>query len=197
MKLWLTTGVTYSCSSILENERLEDLHLNIERGNHKSANLDPTLLTKTMRDEVLRGWQLILPTAVIVQIPGAIVSPMGIVHQETINEQGNPEDKTRTTHDLSFNPVKDTVRSVNARVDPSKLSSCKFGRALHRYIVRIVELRIVHPQESILQTKVDWKAAYRRMHHSAATALVAMVTIGHLTYIFLSLTFEGSPNPSC
>ena len=44
-----------------------------------------------MQDEVLRGWQLTIPIDSVTEIKGTIMSPIGIVEQETINEKGNPK----------------------------------------------------------------------------------------------------------
>lgn len=45
--------------------------------------------------------------------PGAVVSPMGVVHQESIDEQEHPVPKDHTMHDQSFSPVTGTKHSVN------------------------------------------------------------------------------------
>jgi hypothetical protein len=121
-----------------------------------------------MKSEVVHGWQLPLPPAVALLIPGAIIAPMGLVEQATINEQGEIVDKLRLTHDQSFNPIKGTHRSVNARVNPLRLTTpCMFGRSLLRHIHQIVALRHRHPTKTILQSKVDWKSTYRCLHNNS------------------------------
>ena len=119
------------------------------------------MVRNAMQDEVQRGWQLIIPLDSVTHIKGAIMSPLGIVEQETIDEHGKYKTKHRITHDQSFNPIPETKRSVNDRVIHHVLTPCNYGRALLRYITRIVELRTVQPTTHIFQTKVDWKAAYR------------------------------------
>jgi hypothetical protein len=118
------------------------------------------------------------------------------VAQATINERGEIVDKLRVTHDQSFNPVKGTRRSVNDRVDWALLTPCMFGRALLRHIYQIVALRHRHPTEIILQSKVDWKSAYRRLHNAPSTAVSAMVIVACFLLAALRLTFGGAPNPS-
>jgi hypothetical protein len=168
----------------------------IARGNHQSAKQRAPTLEKMMRSEVAHGWQLPLPASAARDIPQAVVAPMGLVEQATINERGEIVDKLRVTHDQSFNPVKGTRRSVNDRVQRDLLTPCMFGRALLRHIHQIVALRNRHPTEIILQSKVDWKSAYRRLHNAPATAVAAMVLVGNFLLVALRLTFGGAPNPS-
>jgi hypothetical protein len=59
-----------------------------------------------MKLEVHHGWQLPLPPAAVHTIPDAIVAPMGLVEQATINESGKIVDKLRVTHDQSYNLIK-------------------------------------------------------------------------------------------
>jgi hypothetical protein len=193
---WLTTGVTFPSVPIAEDARLEDLHAMIARGNHQSAKQRAPTLEKMMRSEVRHGWQLPLPPAAALLIPGAIVAPMGLIEQATINELGEIIDKLRVTHDQSYNPIKRTRRSVNDRVHRDLLTPCMFGRSLLRHIHQIVALRHRYPTEPILQSKVDWKSAYRRLHNAIATAIAAMVLVGNFLLIALRLTFGGAPNPS-
>jgi hypothetical protein len=193
---WLTTGVTFPSSALSEEDRLTDLATMIARGNHQSAKQRAPTLEKMMRAEVTHGWQLPLPPSAATQIPDAVVAPMGLVEQATINKLGEIVDKLRVTHDQSFNPVKGTRRSVNNRVHRDRLTQCMFGRALLHHVHQIVALRHHHPKETILQSKVDWKSAYRRLHNAPATAVSAMVIVGSFLLIALRLTFGGAPNPS-
>jgi hypothetical protein len=188
--------VTFPSSPIPEDQRLVDLATMIARGNHQSAKQRAPTLEKMMRSEVQHGWQLPLPPSAAQHIPDAIIAPMGLVEQATINELGEIVDKLRVTHDQSFNPVKGTRRSVNDRVHRDRLTQCMFGRALLRHVHQIVALRHRHPAEIILQSKVDWKSAYRRLHNAPATAVSAMVLVGRFLLVALRLTFGGAPNPS-
>jgi hypothetical protein len=192
----LTSGVTFPSTDIPEQQRLEDLHAMIARGNHQSAKQRAPTLERMMKSEVLHGWQLPLPPSAALQIPHAVAAPMGLIEQATINKRGEIVDKLRVTHDQSFNPVKGTRRSVNDRVHRDLLTPCMFGRALLRHIHQIVALRRRHPTTVILQSKVDWKSAYRRLHNAPATAVSAMVFVGQFLLVALRLTFGGAPNPS-
>jgi hypothetical protein len=193
---WLSSGVTFPSTPLPEADRLTDLHAMLARGNHQSAKQRAPTLEKMMKAEVGHGWQLPLPPAAALLIPGAVIAPMGLVEQATINERGEIVDKLRVTHDQSFNPVRGTHRSVNDRVDRTLLTPCMFGRALLRHIHQIVALRHRHPAEIILQSKVDWKSAYRRLHNAPSTAVSSMVVVGCFLLVALRLTFGGAPNPS-
>ena len=71
-----------------------------------------------------------------------------------------------------------------------------FDCALLRHVHQIVAIRHRYPNESILQSKVDVKSPYRRLHNATATAVAAMVLVGGYLLVALCLTFGGSPNPS-
>jgi hypothetical protein len=93
--------------------------------------------------------------------------------------------------------VPGTLRSVNDRVQRSHLTPCRYGSALLRYIHFIVQLRLHHPcEESIFQTKVDWKAAYRYFHLAVTLVMQSGVFIADFLLLALQLTFGGAANPS-
>jgi hypothetical protein len=114
-----------------------------------------------LMDEVSRGWQLILPREAVLQIPNAVLAPLGLVKQDTINEFGEIVPKWRLIHDQSFNVIKGTSHSVNDRLITDDLTPCRYGKALNWHIHFIIGLRSRHPTARILQVKVDWKSAYR------------------------------------
>jgi hypothetical protein len=87
-------------------------------------------------DEVRYGWQLVLPAESVHVIPGTIVSPLGLVKQNTINEHGETTTKWRLTHDQSFKFQSGT--SVNSRVRKEKLANCMYGSALRRFLHAVV-----------------------------------------------------------
>jgi hypothetical protein len=104
-------------------------------------------------------------------LPRAVLAPLGLVEQDTINEFGEIVPKWQLTHDQSFNVIKQTSRSVNDRLITEDLTPCIYGKALHHHIHFVAGLRKRHPTTRILQMKVDWKSAYRRLHNSAETAI--------------------------
>ena len=150
-----------------------------------------------LKDEVSRGWQLLLPKEAALELPGCELAPLGVVSQWTIGADGTRQPKLRLTHDQSFNATRGEQRSVNDRVLADELTPARFGRALLRLLHYICLLRWQFPGERLLLTKVDWcKSAYRRIHLQAMTALKACTVIAGILLVALRLTFGGAPNPS-
>jgi hypothetical protein len=181
---------------IAETDRLQDLRLMLARGNHKSALDNIDKVTSMLQDEVHHMWQLPLPPRAALELPGAVIAPVGLADQLTINEHGEIVPKQRLTHDQSYNVVPGTKRSVNDRIDFESLTPCRYGHALLRFIHVIISLRLLHPCHPILLTKVDLKSAYRRLHYTAAMAVQACVLVCNLLLVALRLTFGGAANPS-
>ena len=130
------------------------------------------------------------------KIPGLSVAPVGLAFQDTIDESGNIIPKQRLTHDQTFELVAGHTASFNHRLRLDELTPLTYGHALLRYVHHIVNLRRQHPNRRILQTKVDWKAAYRRLHNCASVAVQSCVWLGGFILVALRLTFGGAQNPS-
>lgn len=182
---WLTEGVEHPLRPTPEHDRLEDLHSNFQRGNHQSASFNIERLTNMLKDEVTRGWQPLLPCEAALHLPQAALAPLGLVEQDPINEFGKIAPKWCLTHDQSFNVIQGTSRSVNDRLIMDDLVPCRRGRALIRHIHAIVGVRQRNPALRILQTKADWKSAYRCLHYNIGTAIQLMVTIGSYAFVVL------------
>ena len=151
----------------------------------------PDAVQSLLQTEVLQGWQLPLPRHLISQLPGVVIAPLGMVSQSNINARGEIVPKHRLTHDQSFEFTPGT--SVNSRVITEELTLCCYGTALRRFIHYIVERRHCHPKTRILITKLDVKAAYRRLHFASPTAAQAVVIFIQLALLALQLTFGGAP----
>ncbi len=100
------------------------------------------------------------------------------------------------THNQSWKWQSET--SVNSRVDEEKLVPCYFGRALKRIINWCVAARRRFPGKRILATKLDVKAAFRRCHLNASTAVQTCTQLPELclALMMLRLSFGGAPCPS-
>jgi hypothetical protein len=85
-----------------------------------------------LKDEGEHSWQLLLPHA--------ILSSMGIVEQETINEYGEIIPKWWLTHDMSFDIVNSTYQSVNHWVICEELTPSQYGTAILHHIHFIFHL---------------------------------------------------------
>jgi hypothetical protein len=209
----LTEGFTMPLAELPEVDRVQDVLEAIRYGNHKSTQKNPGVVWEMLKEEVERGWQLVLPCSSIPVIPGTIVSPLGLVSQNTINELGQTITKWRLTHDQSFKFQSKT--SVNSRVRKEKLARCMYGTALRRFIHAIVHYRRRFGEVPLLMAKFDLKSAYRRAHFSGVSALQSIATSvglsesdeGHqgevdcrgreeLAFVSLRFTFGGASNPS-
>lgn len=192
----ITLGAEFPLTPISDADRLLDVAAALARGNHKSAQGHEAKLIDMLKDEVAYGWQLPLPREVATKIPDCEVAPLGMVVQSTINEDGSRAVKLRLTHDQSFNSTKGAKRSVNDRVDPTRLTPARFGRALLRLLHFVCYLRWRFPNERLLLTKVDCKSAYRRIHLQPVTAAKSCTYIAGMLLMALRMTFGGAPNPS-
>jgi len=85
----LQNGVHFNLREIKENDRLDDLRDALEFGNHKSASGTwERVLEEELLKDVEQGWLVPLLPEHVGKIPGAMMSPMGINHQPTINGNG-------------------------------------------------------------------------------------------------------------
>ena len=169
MKRTLTHGSKWPLQPLGEENRKKYVEDTLNFGNHKGANKQQELLKKLITDDVIRGFTILLPLSKIVQIPGILLAPLNIQAQNTINERGEIIPKNRLTHDQNWKWQSGT--SVNSRVNRDELMPCYFGRALRRLINWVVAAQKLYPNKRMLATKLDVKAAYRRCHLNAATAV--------------------------
>jgi hypothetical protein len=208
----LNNGFDLPLVELNELDRVQDVYDALAYGNHKSASKHSAPLLQILDDEVTRGWQLVIPAHIVPKIPGSIVSPMGVVEQNTIDEQGRITNKWRVTHDQSFKFSSGT--SVNSRVKQTELLHCLYGWALKHFLHAIVYYRSKFPNTPLVMAKYDLKAAYRRVHFTWESALKSIVTLkglstaedspktdedkhlDQLALISLRMTFGGSPHPS-
>ena len=115
LKSKLDQGSKWNLISIDEETRLCDLKASIKRGNHKSAKRHSTFVSDALRKEIEKGWELILPLDEVENIPGLVMSPMGVANQLGVSEEGTFMPKKRLTHDLSFTQEASN-EAINTRV---------------------------------------------------------------------------------
>jgi len=196
LKIFLRDGATFPLRPISHEERIADLGYHLARGNHKSATNPEgaALVRKLMGEDITHGFSLVLPVSCITDFQDrSSIAPLGVQDQKTINELGELIQKWRMTHDQTF-PGSSGL-SVNKRVIEEDLPPCLYGHALRRLIHLIVKMREENPTTKILVGKFDLKAAYRRAHLSAATALESMTVFDNLLHVSLRMTFGGAPCP--
>ena len=192
----LIKGVSFPLEPQSDESKRQDTIEALEFGNHRGAKDHPGLLKQMMTKDVEAGYSLILPLDKILKIKGALMSPMNIVEQATINEKGNMIMKKRLTHNQSMEYGSGT--SLNSRTKIDELQDAMYGSCLLRVIHQIVHLRLKYPANRILIQKIDYKSAYRRGHLNADTAIqtITQHTELNTAYVALRMTFGGRPNPN-
>ena len=197
----LLQGAYSPLEPLLDGDRLVDLADAIAYGNHKGAVKHSARLLTALDDDVRAGFQVPLPISALSLLPGAIVAPLGMAHQQTIDGTGSHVDKYRMTHDQSMTFSSGT--SVNSRMRLDDLPACIFGFALRRFLLKIVAYRLQYPAVPLLIAKTDFKSAYRRMHQDSQSAVRSIITTAglepaadQLALLCLRATFGNAANPT-
>ena len=192
----LKHGADFPLDELDLETRKRDLQEALDFGNHKGADNNPELFEKMMNEDVIHGFSLVIPRDKVINLEGAVISPMNIADQAGINERGEIIAKKRLTHNQSMTFGSET--SLNSRTQKDELQDVMYGTCLLRIIHQIVEYRRRYPNNKILIQKIDFKSAYRRTHLHATTVIqtiTQLISLG-LCYISLRLTFGGAPNPN-
>jgi hypothetical protein len=193
----ITSGMPYRyAQSLDEDARIDELTAMIARGNHKSAQANPEQVGKLLSKDVSHGFSMVVPVSLVPMIPNAMVQPTGLAEQWVLDADGNRKIKYRITQDLTYaESEKEQPISVNSRIDMSAYPEMIYGWCLPRIIHFIVALRLAYPGTAVFISKYDYSDAYRRIAHSAAAVAQTITTLGLLAFIYIRLTFGGSPNP--
>ena len=128
MKAILENGLDWPLADLSSAERKEDLEEALEFGNHKSAESNPVLLRELVEKDVTHGYGFPLPLVELHRVPGALLAPMNIMKQNTINQEGRIVEKDCLAHGQSYEWRSGT--SVNSRVDKDSLLPCKLGSCM-------------------------------------------------------------------
>ncbi|KAL9183869.1 hypothetical protein ACHAXT_004725 [Thalassiosira profunda] len=194
-KAILLRGSHWPLEELDFESRAKDLDQALAFGNHKGATEQPALLRQLVEKDVVHGYALVLPLSKIKRLPGAIIAPMNIQKQNSIDECGRIIEKDGLTHDQSFKW--DVGSSVNARTNKDELQPCRYGYCLMRIINRAVQLRRKFPGVPILASKIDYKSAYRRCHISPETSVQTVTQLPDLNLAIVALrqTFGGTAGP--
>ena len=139
----LTNGMDYVFTRELsELERGSEVKAMLARGNHKSAQADQVQVGRLIAKDVLHGFTIPIPVGVVTSIPGAMVQPLGLVQQWTVDADGNRMIKYRLTQDLSFSTDKTAVPvSINSRFNMSSYPEMVYGWCLPRIMHYVISLR--------------------------------------------------------
>ena len=103
----LTHGMPYVFTRELDEvTKSEEMRTLVDRGNHKSAQVNPEQVEILLGKDVHHGFVIPVPAKIIPLIPNAAVQPLGLVQQWTVKEDGTRAIKYRITQDLSFSSNK-------------------------------------------------------------------------------------------
>ena len=193
----LVHGMPYRYArEITEAQREHEVFAMLGRGNHKSAQDEPDIVKQLLSKDVVHGFSMVIPIGAVPLIPNAMVQPVGLAKQWTLDEAGNRKVKYRITQDLSYSETnKETPLSINSRIDMDQYPEMVYGWALPRIIHFIVALRLAWPLRTIFIAKYDYSDAYRRIAHSALAVAQTITTCLNYAFVYFRMTFGGSPNP--
>ena len=193
MQSVLMQGIDFPLSPLSTEIRAADCAECLAFGNHKGVEKYSQFFNKLMEFDVTHGYSLILPPSCI--------SHLECAHGLSKNHWKN----TITQHReivpkkcLIYNQIKvfeKSGTSISSRVNKDSLQDCMYGHTIIRMVHFILALRQKYPTKRILQSKIDYKSAYRRAHLNWATAIQSMTQTGEFLHIPLLATFGGAPNP--
>ena len=93
MKSILKHGSCWSLKELPLPDRLKDLEKALVFGNLKGAESNPVILKDLVKKDVTYGYGLVLPLDKIKRIPGALLAPMNVMKQNSIDEYGRIVEK--------------------------------------------------------------------------------------------------------
>jgi hypothetical protein len=195
MQDMLTQGAAMNFTKEPEDQQrhLENQAL-IEYQNHNKARNNADILAKTLAKEVHLGFACVIPINCIHLIKDAMVVPLGIVEQYSINNEGIRVPKLRLTHDQTFTRLPDSL-SGNNLLDMQQFAEMIYGFCLNRIIHQILALRFTFPLHRIMIQKFDFAKAYRRVHYNGQAAARCISVLHELAYIQMRLSFGGAGCP--
>jgi hypothetical protein len=116
---------------ITEPEREKEVLAMLQRGNHKSAQEEPAIVEQLLSKDVVHGFSMVIPIELVPLIPNAMVQPVGLAKQWTLDEKGNRKIKHRITQDRSYSETrKEEPLSINSRIDMEQHPEMVHGWAL-------------------------------------------------------------------
>ena len=191
----LSHGATCPIREMDDDTMKRDFEIALKRGNSKSATEESEWIAEQFQEEVEKGWTLALPLEASQFFPKGVYAPLGVVHQDSINEKGEIVPKKRLVHNMSKEGAVSHC-SANSRTKEEELETVKYGFCHRRLIHYIVSLRANNPDERIMMCKGDFKSAYRRKHSAWEAVTLSLTAIVHLGFQFLlaslRLTFGGT-----
>ena len=98
----IKSGFNYPLTPLSNADRKLDLQEALIFGNHTGVDKHRDFYLNLIKKDVVHGYCLPFPLSMIKSIPGAIISPLNIAEQNTINERGEIIPSKRLTHNQSM-----------------------------------------------------------------------------------------------
>ena len=86
LKASLTHGVNVPLQETSTEEKLSDVREALQFGNHKGVLKYPDFFEECLEEDVRKGYSLVIPREKVVEIKDALVAPLNVHDQNTINE---------------------------------------------------------------------------------------------------------------
>jgi hypothetical protein len=92
LKQILTYGMDYRYLEELANtQRLEELLVNLQQGNHKPAKDKSNQIAKLLKKDVNHGFAWVIPTHLVPLLPESVVQPLGLATQWILTDETHPK----------------------------------------------------------------------------------------------------------
>jgi hypothetical protein len=175
--------------------RCNDINTALAFGNHKGGSLQSELLQKLVSKDVHFGYCLPLPLDKARKIPGALLAPMNIQNQNTIDKHGRIAEKDCLTYNQSYKWPSGT--SVNSRIITEELLPFMFGACIKRIVNWAISAQQKFSKSPIQASKFDFKSAFRRCHLNVASAVQTCTQLVEINILLmmLRLSFGEKPCP--
>ena len=94
-------GVEFPLSKTFREDKLKDVLEALDFRNHKGVKKLKPFFEQNLDDDIRHGFSLPIPLNQVRKLKNALLAPMHVIKQDTINERGEIIDKKRITHNQS------------------------------------------------------------------------------------------------
>jgi hypothetical protein len=164
-------------------------------GNHSSAKDFKPTLTSSINKEIDRAYTIPLPSWFAPFIRNIHLSPLGLVEKEG--------KKPRLIIDHTFQPPNSadeltvpTTVAINQMHSITTETPLQYGSTFMRHLIRLYNLRISYPMETIYLFDDDITSAFRHVKYNFFVAGAFCAMVNHLLLIQCAQTFGSTSSPS-
>jgi hypothetical protein len=162
-------------------------------GNHSSARDFKPTLSSSIQKEIDRAYTVPLPSWLAPFIPNIHISPLGL-----LEKAGK---KPRLIIDHSYQPQDNQLTlpssiSVNQMHGVTSETPLEYGTTFMRHLIRLYNLRISHPKDTIYLFDDDISAAFRHVKYNLFVAGAFSSIANQTLLIPCAQTFGSNTSPS-